>query len=48
MDSPNGYMLSGGYAAGTIRILEMRAGAWVEIDTMDGELGGCDYGEYDR
>jgi len=39
---------NGGYAAGTIRLLEKNGGDWKEIDTFDGELGGCEYGEYDR
>ena len=38
---------NGGYAAGTIRLWEKQEGAWVEVDTLDGEYGGCEYGEYD-
>lgn len=39
---------NGGYASGTIRLLERRGGEWVEVDVLEGELGGCEYGEYDR
>ena len=39
---------NGGYAAGTVKLLERLNGEWVEVDTLDGELGGCEYGEYDK
>ena len=35
-----------GYASGTIAVFEKKGGNWVEIDTLDGEMGGCEYGEY--
>ena len=37
---------NGGYASGTIAVFEKKGGNWVEIDTLDGEMGGCEYGEY--
>ena len=39
---------NGGYASGTVRLLERRGGQWAEVDVLEGELGGCEYGEYDR
>lgn len=39
---------NGGYASGTIKIMEKSKREWIEIDTLDGELGGCEYGEYDK
>ncbi|HPE88028.1 MAG TPA: tocopherol cyclase family protein [Spirochaetales bacterium] len=39
---------NGGYASGTVRLLERRGGEWAEVDVLEGELGGCEYGEYDR
>ncbi|MBL8966894.1 MAG: hypothetical protein JNG85_07790 [Spirochaetaceae bacterium] len=41
---------NGGYASGTIRLWRRggRGAAWEEVDCFHGELGGCEYGEYDR
>jgi hypothetical protein len=39
---------NGGYASGTIRLFERRGREWAEVGCYDGELGGCEYGEYDR
>jgi len=39
---------NGGHASGTVRLWRKEGGAWAEVDTFDGELGGCEYGEYDR
>jgi hypothetical protein len=31
-----------------VKLPEKSGGQWREVDTLDGELGGCEYGEYDR
>jgi len=38
---------NGGYASGDVTLHRKAGSAWEEIDTFDGELGGCEYGEYD-
>lgn len=39
---------NGGYAAGNLTLYRRSGPGWEGIDTFDGELGGCEYGEYDR
>jgi hypothetical protein len=51
-ESPDGRkrhnaLWNGGYASGTVTLYRREGRAWVEVDSFDGELGGCEYGEYD-
>lgn len=39
---------NGGFAAGFVSLYRREAGAWAKVGDYDGELGGCEYGEYDR
>lgn len=39
---------NGGHASGSLSLYEKAGSGWEEVDTFDGELGGCEYGEYDR
>ncbi|HWQ45267.1 MAG TPA: tocopherol cyclase family protein [Longilinea sp.] len=39
---------NGGYAAGTVTLYRKVKGKYEPIDTFVGELGGCEYGEYDK
>lgn len=36
---------NGGFAAGTVTLYRRINGQYVSLDTLDGELGGCEYGE---
>ncbi len=42
------FLWNGGYAAGSVTLFAREGAEWKEIDRFDGELGGCEYGEYDR
>lgn len=37
---------NGGHASGAVNLYRRRGRDFVLIDTFDGELGGCEYGEY--
>jgi hypothetical protein len=39
---------NGGHAAGRVQVYRRTGSDWQEVDTFDGELGGCEYGEYDE
>ncbi|MCK5233382.1 MAG: hypothetical protein KAJ91_01055 [Candidatus Aenigmarchaeota archaeon] len=37
---------NGGHAEGTITLYERSIGGWAKIGDFEGEMGGCEYGEY--
>jgi hypothetical protein len=37
---------NGGYASGSVSLYRRKGRDWVETAVLDGELGGCEYGEY--
>lgn len=39
---------NGGYAKGTVTLYDKVDGKYVKVDDFDGEMGGCEYGEYDQ
>lgn len=39
---------NGGYAAGSVTLWRKVGGEYVKVDDFDGDLGGCEYGEYDQ
>lgn len=52
-ENPDGEKLhnslwNGGHASGTVKLWRKERGARAEVDTIDGELGGCECGECDR
>ncbi|MDP2792308.1 MAG: tocopherol cyclase family protein [Rectinemataceae bacterium] len=47
-DKRHNALWNGGFASGYVKLSRKTTSGWEEIDTFDGELGGCEYGEYDR
>jgi hypothetical protein len=39
---------NGGFASGSVTLYKKVKGEYVKVDDFDGELGGCEYGEYDK
>lgn len=39
---------NGDYARGTITLYRKEKGQYEKVDDFDGEMGGCEYGEYDQ
>ena len=39
---------NGGYAAGSVTLWKKENGEYVKLGDFDGEMGGCEYGEYDK
>jgi hypothetical protein len=37
---------NGGHASGELKFYRREKGAWVLKDHLDGDSGGCEYGEY--
>jgi len=43
---PGAVHWNGGHAAGVVKLYRRQDRGFVLIDSFDGELGGCEYGEY--
>jgi len=47
-DKRHNALWNGGFASGSLALYERQGGEWRKVGDYDGELGGCEYGEYDR